>query len=469
MRKYNSIALFFVSSLLPLIDVSMVIDKTYIYLIFSLVIYLSLVLKGGNALILLSPLNFVYLYCQVSLIIGDYAFSHDLVKHVNLTNEFLNENSVNRRFVLALYEILLFFLTFYFLLNLKVFDSIVVQRVQLSSCLKRFSSFAQGSKSFIPFFTIPFVFYSYYLDTFFYSGYISHYFVLYLVVSLIVLVRSKVYYIFIVFVSLLIMIFTFYGDRREVIYFLYTSLIVYVLFFQKFKLNIFKISFIALASVLLILTTTIFRVLFYGTSGEMFVFSDFYELFMNYLDLELFTYFVVVNFDIANFYVHGLNSINAVINDFSLVSYGSTLIKGLFIFIPRSVFPLKPDSMLTIYTTFVDPNLRELGNSYPINFIAELFWNFHFLSILVIFFIGYFLHKLTVSFLYIFVFKNRKDMILMLTFVGPFLSYVRGAGIEYIVYSGFIFFGIFLMHSLQDKVLRKIFYPGVTSVSYVSH
>jgi hypothetical protein len=251
------------------------------------------------------------------------------------------------------------------------------------------------------------------------------------------------------------MIFIFYGDRREIIYFLYVSLILYVLFFNVFKLNIFKTTLLFFLTIFLVLTTTIFRVIFDNGIVNTISLNEFYELFNNYFEVELFLYFIVVNFDVANFYIHGLNSINSVLNDYSLVTYGSTLIKGLFIFLPRSYFPFKPDSMLTIYTSYVDPVNRDLGNSYPINFIAELFWNFHIFSVVVIFFLGYFFHKITVRFLFNFKPQINKNLIFKLSLIGPFLSYIRGAGMEYIIYSAFILFIISLFHSLQDKILNN--------------
>ncbi len=455
MSKNFKITLFFIGSLLPLIDNNLFIEKTYIYLIINLILYLSCVLKKYNTLILLSPLNFIYLYCQISLIIGDYAFFNDLVKHANLTNDLLNNNHVNRRLVLALYQLLLFFLTFYFLLNLNVYDKIVQLKLNNQFNFNLNPKVNFKNKTLIPFFCIPFLFLSYYLNTPFYSGYISHYFVLYFVLSIIVIFRKKPYFVISVFIGILIMIFTFYGDRREIIYFLYVSMILYVLFFHEYKLNIFKSTILFFITILLILTTTILRVLYDPESGNMKNLNEFSELFINYFNIELFTYFIVVNFDIANFYIHGLNSINSVLNDFSLVSYGSTLLKGLLIFLPRSYFPFKPESMLTLYTSYVDPINRDLGNSYPINFIAELFWNFHIFSLLVIFFLGYLFHKITIKFLFNFKPQINKSLIFKLSFIGPFLSYIRGAGIEYIIYSAFIFFIIYFFHTLQDKVIKK--------------
>jgi len=455
MSNNLKISLFFIGTLLPLFDNGFFIEQTYIYLIINLILYLSCVLKSRNTLILLSPLNFIYLYCQISLIIGDYAFYNDLVKHANLTNDFLNVNRVNRRLVLALYQILLFSFTFYFLLNINIFINVLKSKFNDQYIIKNISNLSLKNKVSIPLFCLPFLFFSYYLDTPFYSGYISHYFVLYFVISLIVIFRKKSYFIFSVLISVLIMIFTFYGDRREIIYFLYASLIVYVLFFYEFKLSIPKSLLLFFATLILVLSTTIFRVLFDAESFYTNKFNDFYLIFISYFDIELFTYFIVVNFDIANFYVHGLNSINAVLNDFSLVTFGSTLLKGLLIFLPRSYFPFKPDSMLTLYTTYVDPLHRDLGNSYPVNFIAELFWNFHIFSLVVIFFLGYLIHRITIMFLFKFKSNIDKSLIFRLSFIGPFLSYIRGAGVEYIIYSAFIFFIIFICHSIQDRILKK--------------
>jgi hypothetical protein len=159
MSNNFKITLFFIGSLLPLIDNNFFIEKTYVYLIINLILYLSCVLKNYNTLTLLSPLNFIYLYCQISLIIGDFAFYNDLVKHTNLTNDFLDNNHVNRRLVLALYQILLFFLSFYFLLNINIFDKIIKRKLDTQSSINNIPKLNFKNNISIPFFVFHFFFF----------------------------------------------------------------------------------------------------------------------------------------------------------------------------------------------------------------------------------------------------------------------------------------------------------------------
>ena len=73
------------------------------------------------------------------------------------------------------------------------------------------------------------------------------------------------------------------------------SIILYVLFFHKYKLNILKSTLLFFTTIFLILTTTIFRVLFDPASGYTFNSKEFYDLFISYFNIELFVSQVLEN------------------------------------------------------------------------------------------------------------------------------------------------------------------------------
>lgn len=62
--------------------------------------------------------------------------------------------------------------------------------------------------------------------------------------------------------------------------------------------------------------------------------------------------------------------------------YGASLWKILFLPIPRSLFPDKPESALQIYTRSFDPGLWAQAGSLPVAFQADMFMNFGFLGLL---------------------------------------------------------------------------------------
>jgi len=90
---------------------------------------------------------------------------------------------------------------------------------------------------------------------------------------------------------------------------------------------------------------------------------------------------------------HGNNAIHYVLEDPSLLCYGSTLAKVLFVPVPRSVWPDKPQSMVHIYTSRWNPAFRARGGSTGINLYAEYFWNFHVFGIFCVVPIFYVLNR----------------------------------------------------------------------------
>ena len=114
--------------------------------------------------------------------------------------------------------------------------------------------------------------------------------------------------------------------------------------------------------------------------------------------------------------------------------------KSLFTFIPRELIPnLKPDSMITLYTTFYDPEYRLNGNSYPVNFISELIWNFTYFSFIFSFLFGAFFNFYNFLSVY---FLHRSIYFGSYFFTTFYLLFnvIRGSGLEYFVYGSFFIF-----------------------------
>ena len=173
-----------------------------------------------------------------------------------------------------------------------------------------------------------------------------------------------------------------------------------------------------------------------------FVKSDNFDIFNINSDLIS----LVENVDVLSFYFHGIYAVSSIINDVSLIAYGETIIKPIFVFFPREILGnLKPSSMLTLYTTYYDQYYRSAGNSYPVNFFSELIWNFYILAPFFSFIFGYLSKKFnTMTFnsiskgLFL-----RSTILLTMWFL--ILNVVRGSGLEYIVYGGlFIYFASIL-------------------------
>lgn len=87
------------------------------------------------------------------------------------------------------------------------------------------------------------------------------------------------------------------------------------------------------------------------------------------------------NIEVSYTYFHSNNAIEKIIEDPGRMSYGSTIIKPLFILVPREFFPGKPSSIIDLYTRTFSLEMRREGFSAPISFQSEMFWNFHVVGI----------------------------------------------------------------------------------------
>ena len=118
----------------------------------------------------------------------------------------------------------------------------------------------------------------------------------------------------------------------------------------------------------------------YGGFGE---FSNPYEALpyvWSYIVSEDFVPSVLHNIEANYFFFHSVNSAEMVTRDPSLMAYGSTIVKPLFIPFPRHWVDWKPESIISLYTAAFDPALRARGGSWPINIFSEFYWNMMYLA-----------------------------------------------------------------------------------------
>lgn len=137
------------------------------------------------------------------------------------------------------------------------------------------------------------------------------------------------------------------------------------------------------------------------------------------------------NFELSYGYGHSSNAVDIVYRNPIDLLFGSTLIKFIFIPIPRSVWEGKPRSIVDVYTSTFDPSFRNKGGSYPISFFSELFWNFHLFGLLVLFLVFNILNR--AYFLMINKMNRNKTStyLIFLTFMyTTFIQFIRGSGIE---------------------------------------
>lgn len=160
------------------------------------------------------------------------------------------------------------------------------------------------------------------------------------------------------------------------------------------------------------------------------------------------------NLEFSYTYFCSTQSVEYIFDDPSHLTYGETLTKFLFLPVPRSVFPYKPNSSLHYFTEAYAPGSRtdpsKKWESFPISFYSEMFWNFHLFGLIFLFFfytIFNNIYKIIVS-------KVRDHTIInhiaLLYAYMLFLFLLRGAGFDLyflylaIGYFAFVFYKLFI-------------------------
>lgn len=175
----------------------------------------------------------------------------------------------------------------------------------------------------------------------------------------------------------------------------------------------------------------------------------------NYVESETFIASFMNNIEASYTFFHSHNAIEKVINDPRLLSFGSTIIKPLFIFVPRTYFPEKPDSIIELYTNSFSSEMRSLGYSAPISFQSEMFWNFWFFGIFagVFFFFGF-------NCIYLNIIQMVKDhrivnFIPLLYIYQQSLVLFRGSGLDQFTIDIILSFVIFGIVQLITRLLSS--------------
>lgn len=101
----------------------------------------------------------------------------------------------------------------------------------------------------------------------------------------------------------------------------------------------------------------------------------------DYVSSDYFAAAFMQNIEVSYFYFHYVNSIELIVSGTEDLLFGRTLIKPLFLPFPREILEWKPYSIIEYYTSAHNYSARAVGGSWPPNFAAEYFWNFHFFGI----------------------------------------------------------------------------------------
>ena len=393
------------------------------YLIQFVCITISLFNHKNNSILFFSPSYITIAYLSLNFILGHYVVSNDIGFDSKYYNAFANYSSYK-------------FITFYFLTcNMLVFLSINFKKFNNNTSKdhkKRNIPNYLIYTLFILLLCLSFIEID--LSMFGGSGDFSYVFKLTTAIFLVMLlsnIKSVKKYILYAF-TLVLFVVGHFDSKREFMYVLILILFLEIVVNNvKFKPS-FKLVFISLIGITVVIwsvvTSSILRG--YGNyntdnpiEAAMYV--------PDYLTSDFAQNALVNNFELSTAFGNGSNAVNYVYNDEVDLLYGSTFIKFLFLPIPRSVFPDKPDSMIDIYTKKFDPVFRNRGGSYPVIIYAEAFWNFHLLGMFLVYILFFVLNNF-----YIKMVNNiKKHTYTLFTFFTLYLyvtiiQFVRGSGLE---------------------------------------
>lgn len=228
-------------------------------------------------------------------------------------------------------------------------------------------------------------------------------------------------------------------DKREAIFLIFPSA---YLELSREKMNLTPgviIWTLILISLLLALILIMSVARGYGDFGTFTTLLDAIPFVFDYVTSDIFIAGLFANIEVNYFFIHALNSIEIIVNEPQHISLGLTVIKPLFVFIPRSIAEWKPESIIGLYTTVYDPAIRAIGGSWPISIFSEFFWNFYFLAPFFVLFFSLLLVKFQILIIKSVQKKNNYMLAFLLFSYMNLITLARGSGFDQ--YAVFVILG----------------------------
>ena len=428
----------------------------YLFL-FQLIIMYSYLFEKKAFFLYLTPIMLVILYVNLSFSLGSYAFYHGLVLNRGDYADYLNWEYTD---YITIYVLMINTMLFYLDLSFhKTYLAFYSKPID-------FNYIAQKKKlkllqNIAIFFFILFVLISFDISFLGGSGDMSG---VPMTISTLILITLTGYikpkYRIFIYLFILIGFASFsFDSKREAIFFIFPILFLEA-FFNKLEINIklaLQMIVISVFLVFLILIMSIMRG--YGDfniEGRNII--TVIPFIFDYINHDLFLSNLFNNIETNYTFFHSVQAMEYVMNNENLLSYGSTVIKFLFITIPSSIAEFKPDSIIHLYTYYRSPEYRNIGGSFPINVYAEMFWNFYFFGFLFILIIFTVINLFFLKLLKLIVEKKIFFHIWFLYLYMQILTYARGSGLDmFVVYIVFGFLFSYLYVFIMQLIINKFY------------
>ena len=400
----------------------------WFYAIHLLVVVILLLRKRENYIYFFSPSFMTLLYLNLSFALGHIVVSEAIGFDLKYYTAFLGFQSV--KFITGFF-ILCNFMVF-LAMNFKDFDKVIENRDDIKpqkiSAVSKFKIY--------PLFVVLFLLGFVQIDLSLIGGGGEFSYVFKLVVAIIIILlvsdfKSKIKYLYYLGMIFIFVIGSF-DSKREILY-----VIILILFFEfvrnritikmRFKQFVFFTLGLAFIFYLIVVSSIMRGYGNFGVDNPI----DASKYVFKYITSDYAANALSANFELTSVYGNSSNAVNYVYSGQVDYLYGTTFIKFLFLPIPRSIFPEKPDSMIDIYTTKFSPDFRSGGGSYPIVIYAESFWNFSLLSLPFIFCIFYFFNKMYLKMIrYVMHIKVNVQSVFLIYMFSTLIQFIRGSGFE---------------------------------------
>lgn len=271
--------------------------------------------------------------------------------------------------------------------------------------------------------------------------------------------RSRYRFIIYLFV-LLVFVAISSNNRRDAMFLLLPILLLENIKNKSFRINI-KITFILL---LIVFMFSFFMVIMSMNRGGNYKNTSMVKRVSSvaeYVKHETFINYFFSFIEVTYTYYHSNKAIEYIVDEPELMTYGSTITKFLFMFVPKSIMPNKPESAVHHYTYRLSPGFRKIGGSWVINLYSEMFWNYHIAGVFFLFWIIFLIDKF-----YLFLVERIRAgegfyFMPLLYAYQMSLFYFRGSGISlalvYIILGTIIYYGLYRILPIFNKRNKRVF------------
>lgn len=224
-----------------------------------------------------------------------------------------------------------------------------------------------------------------------------------------------------------------FNNKREAIFLIFPILLLELSTFRhkfiSFK-HVFQLIVVGLSMLLVIVYMSIMRRDEGKENVSISQITDVIPAIIEYISIDNVLPILADNIEVNYVYINSHHAIELIENNPELKTWGGTYVKPLFLFIPRSAFPNKPESVITLYSKAALPNAAANGYCLPLSLQTESYWNFGFFGGLLIVFFVFSILNSAFKYFYKTIPKNKISSILYLYFYYVFSILYRDAGFE---------------------------------------